>query len=122
MGDYGFEGAGDFGGTDENFNCMPDGVKAQPYSHTAAQKLEKESSPVRMRLEVRYLAVSEKDTSPMINIDGDEISYSRILNMYIVDGKSTYGHGLQIEREIDETKAQILCRKIADAVQEYFGK
>jgi hypothetical protein len=24
MGDYGFPGAGEFGGRDENFNCLPD--------------------------------------------------------------------------------------------------
>lgn len=24
MGDYGFKGAGEFGGRDENFNCLPD--------------------------------------------------------------------------------------------------
>ncbi len=24
MGDYGFEGAGEFGGREENFNCLPD--------------------------------------------------------------------------------------------------
>lgn len=29
MGDYGFEGAGEFGGMDTNFNCLPDDVRRQ---------------------------------------------------------------------------------------------
>lgn len=27
MGDYGFKGAGEFGGHDTNFNCLPDSVR-----------------------------------------------------------------------------------------------
>lgn len=32
MGDYGFKGAGEFGGRDENFNCQPDPVYHVTYN------------------------------------------------------------------------------------------
>lgn len=52
----------------------------------------------------------------MVNIDGEGLSYSYVKGMY---SGGRPGVGLQINPDVNEEKAHILCEKIAEALVEY---
>ena len=74
---------------------------------------------IEMKIEVVYIKTSDKDNCPMVNIDGDDFTYSNIFNMY-QGGVS--GVGIQLNDPSKEQELKTMCNKIADAIHEYHTK
>jgi hypothetical protein len=69
--------------------------------------------PIMIRIITNTTGIDRK---PLICVDSDDISYSRIVSMYTAGD----GVGLQYEANIDEDAALIMCDKIAMAVRDYY--
>ena len=50
-----------------------------------------------------------------VSITSEDICYSCFFNMY----KTGDGHGIQVNKDMDEKKAWDMCNKIKEAIKEY---
>jgi hypothetical protein len=74
------------------------------------------NTPIPFEIKIRIVKFSDNDRHPMICIDSDQFSYSRIIGMYTAGD----GEGMQVEQEVDEEAALEVCRRIAMTIRKYY--